>query len=229
MEYTGFIYCWTNNINGKKYLGSHKGRVDDGYRGSGTVFNAALQKYGIDNFTREILCYTHSYDDLKYKEQYYLDLFECASSKEYYNVSYSSTGGILGHDPKAAGRKAAITNRVRGHHRKTSERMKATNPNKDGKARREYNKKHGSPNKGYRHTDETKQLLSELKLGDNNPNKDGKARITVTRLVHEVTGDELIYSSLKEAEKAHNANHASVYNNRKANKPYRGYYWYVGA
>jgi hypothetical protein len=62
----------------------------------------------------------------------------------------------------------------------------------------------------------------------NNPNKDGKYKLTITRLVHSETNEVLVYNSLKEAEKAHDANHASVYNNRKAGKPYRGYYWYVG-
>jgi len=51
----GFIYKWTNLINGKMYIGSHKGTIDDGYIGSGKYFNHALNKYGIENFTREIL------------------------------------------------------------------------------------------------------------------------------------------------------------------------------
>ena len=112
--------------------------------------------------------------------------------------------------------------------RKRAEEMKYNNPNKDGKARREYNKKHGSPNKGYKHTDETKQILSKMRKGSNNPNADGKARLTITTLVHEDTGNILQYSSLKEAEAAHQANHASVHYNRKRGRSYRGYYWYVG-
>ncbi len=112
--------------------------------------------------------------------------------------------------------------------RRITDNMRLNNPNAGGKSRREYNKKHGSPNKGYRHSEETKRILSEKRRGDKNPNADGKARLTITRLVHETTGEELIYTSLKEAEKTHNANHASVYNNRKAGRPYRGYYWYVG-
>ena len=111
--------------------------------------------------------------------------------------------------------------------RKRAEEMKTHNPNKGGKARREYNKKYGAPNRGYKHTEQTKQLISE-RLKANNPNKDGKYKLTITRLVHSETNEVLVYNSLKEAEKAHDANHASVYNNRKAGKPYRGYYWYVG-
>lgn len=122
------------------------------------------------------------------------------------------------------------TNKLYGWlRRRLSQSMTINNPNKDGKARRAYNKRHGAPNKGYKHSEETRRLISERMVGDNNPNKDGKARQTVTRLIHQETGHELIYNSLKEAEKAHNANHASVYNNRKAGRPYKGYYWYVGS
>lgn len=28
----GFVYKWINLINGKWYIGSHNGTVDDGYR-----------------------------------------------------------------------------------------------------------------------------------------------------------------------------------------------------
>lgn len=52
---TGFVYKWTNKLNGKWYIGSHKGTPDDGYIGSGVVFCAAVHKYGIENFLREIL------------------------------------------------------------------------------------------------------------------------------------------------------------------------------
>lgn len=112
--------------------------------------------------------------------------------------------------------------------RRLSNSMSINNPNKDGRARREYNKKYGSPNKGYKHSDETRKLISERHKGENNPNKDGKARLTTTTLVHQETNEVLVYPSLKEAEAAHNANHASVHNNRKLKRAYRGYFWYVG-
>lgn len=121
------------------------------------------------------------------------------------------------------------TNKLYGWlRRRLSESMRINNPNKGGYSRRDYNSKNGSPNKGYKHTDDTKRVLSDLKRGNKNPNKDGKARLTKTKLIHVETGVELMYNSLKEAEQLHNANHASVYNSRKLGKPYKGYYWYVG-
>ena len=213
MKYTGFIYEWTNITNGKKYIGSHKGKIEDTYIGSGKGFKSAIKKYGINNFERKILEYVKDDFTLKIREQHYLDLYKCASSKEYYNISYSSTGGNMGQNYK-----------------EISERMKNNNPNAGGDARREYNKKYGSPSKGYKHSEESKKILAEQKLGSKNPmfGKPGTMR-TNTYLLDPNTKEILFtFDCLSDAEKKMDANHSSVYYNRKRNKTYRGYYWCVG-
>ena len=57
-----FVYLWRNNINGKFYVGSHIGTLNDGYTGSGKYFNNAVKKYGIENFTRTIMLYLKGED-----------------------------------------------------------------------------------------------------------------------------------------------------------------------
>lgn len=212
-EYYGFIYEWTHTTTGMKYIGSHKGHVNDGYIGSGLRFNNAVKKYGIENFERIILEYVMDDEGLKNREQYYLDIYECASSPNYYNISHSSTGGNMGQNYKLI-----------------SERMKENNPNAGGNSRRAYNKKYGSPNIGYKHTEESKLLFKESKLGDKNPRygKPGTMRSTTYLVNAETKLVDYAFESLEAAEKFLNVNHTTVWYNRKRNRPHKGYYWCVG-
>ena len=41
-----YIYLTTNLINGKQYIGQHKGELNDSYLGSGTNISKAINKYG---------------------------------------------------------------------------------------------------------------------------------------------------------------------------------------
>lgn len=93
--YYGFIYEWTNMLNGKKYIGSHAGTTDDGYIGSGKVFQRAIKKYGIENFTRTIVEFVEKEDrqHLLEREKFHLDKVNAYYSKDYYNVAKDVIGG----------------------------------------------------------------------------------------------------------------------------------------
>lgn len=96
MAYAGFVYEWTNNINGMKYLGSHRGTTSDGYIGGGKLFIRAVKKYGIENFTRTIIEFVESADKIFIREGHYLTVFDCANNPLYYNISPTAHGGNTG-------------------------------------------------------------------------------------------------------------------------------------
>lgn len=91
----GFIYEWTNLINGKKYIGSHVGTLEDGYIGSGKAFRHAIRKYGLENFSRDILERVYK-EDRKFllgREKFYLDCVDAYHSALYYNIAKDVIGG----------------------------------------------------------------------------------------------------------------------------------------
>ena len=83
MDY--YIYLTTNTINGKQYIGQHKGRPDDNYFGSGTTILKAIKKYGKENFTKEILCFCETREEADKKEREYIQLYNAIENKNFYN------------------------------------------------------------------------------------------------------------------------------------------------
>ena len=81
-----YIYCITNSINGKTYIGQHKTKdLNDKYMGSGTLLKKAKQKYGIQNFSKEILAITETQENADILERVFIALYR-ADGKAEYNI-----------------------------------------------------------------------------------------------------------------------------------------------
>ena len=95
IDYFGYVYEWVNIKNGKKYIGSHYGNVDDYYIGSGKAFKKAYNK-NPNIFTMSVLEYLTT-DDKKLLldiEQKWLDnIPNIRENKKYYNLNNYSMGG----------------------------------------------------------------------------------------------------------------------------------------
>jgi len=96
-----FIYETTNLVNGKKYRGMHKTeKIEDGYLGSGLAIEKAIIKYGKENFVREILEFTESYDELIQLEKIYVDEDWVLDESNYNLKTGGQSSGILSDESK---------------------------------------------------------------------------------------------------------------------------------
>lgn len=88
-----YIYLTTNNINGKQYIGQHKGDPNDDYYGSGTTFTKALKKYGKENFSKKILCFCSTREEADQQEKYFIKKYDAVNNDNFYNNSEGGLGG----------------------------------------------------------------------------------------------------------------------------------------
>lgn len=64
-----YIYKIICNVTGKYYIGMHScSNLEDGYMGSGVKIRRSLNKYGIENHTKEILEFLNDRETLKKRE-----------------------------------------------------------------------------------------------------------------------------------------------------------------
>jgi len=86
------IYKITNLINNKIYIG--KDTISDpNYFGSGLLINRAFEKYGKDNFVKEVIDETDGYNELSEKEIYWIEQYNSTYREIGYNISKGGDGG----------------------------------------------------------------------------------------------------------------------------------------
>lgn len=83
------IYKVTNVINNKFYIGAHKTKnKQDDYMGSGTLIKKAIEKYGLENFKKEILMECESEKEMYKQEKNLVEM-----CKDSYNLKFGGEGG----------------------------------------------------------------------------------------------------------------------------------------
>lgn len=95
----GYVYRITNNLNKKYYIGSHKSEfrtkddcLNDKYFGSGLALKRAIKKYGIFNFSKEILVIA---DNVRYMETLFLKFYDVKNDILSYNMHNSGFNPVL--------------------------------------------------------------------------------------------------------------------------------------
>jgi hypothetical protein len=89
------IYRTTNKINGKEYIGFHSTTdIEDGYLGSGKLLKKAIEKYGIENFAREIIAEFDNREEAENLERILVNR-EYVERDDTYNLSIGGNVCIL--------------------------------------------------------------------------------------------------------------------------------------
>lgn len=148
------VYKITNNLNGKIYIGVHStNNINDNYMGSGIAIKAAIKKYGIENFTKEILV-DYETAEIAYRLEKMLVNENFLKNRNTYNLNLGGVGGSL---------KGTRTAWNKGKKFEFKKRKPLSTAHKAILSA----VKIGKP--GHKHTEKHKKYMSSLYLGENNP------------------------------------------------------------
>lgn len=119
------LYCFTNLINGKQYIGITKQDVNKRWRnGKGykkpTRIGSAIAKYGWDNFKKEVLFEKLTQKDAIKLEREYITTLDTISNG--YNVQEGGLGGSNGTISEETRKKLSISHK--GQHNSPSTEFK---------------------------------------------------------------------------------------------------------
>ena len=178
----GFIYITTNMVNGMKYLGQKKfDRIWKNYLGSGAILRKAINKYGKENFVRNIVCICNSPEELN-RAEYDLSVFlDVVESPDWYNLCY---GGGATNGYKRSDEEKAMLSRIIKEKMNTPEvraKMEIICANRDMSG--ENNPNYGNhklagennPNYGKKASDETRRKISEAL---SNPSEETRKKLS---------------------------------------------------
>lgn len=225
-----YIYLTTNLVNGKQYIGKHKGLLNDDYIGSGIAISAAIDKYGKQNFTKQILCICQTEKECNEKEKFFIETYNAVKDKNFYNIANGGQGGYVTagytqEQRKLVNKKISVSNSSENHHmygkhhtEETKEKLREASlrywTEDKKKERSEQYKGKNNPMYGKHHTQEAIDKI----------NKDRKIKVyQLNKQTLELVAE---YESIRDAERALNASHGLI--GRvidKVNKTAYGFKW----
>lgn len=189
MDY--LIYKISNKIDNKFYVGKHKTEnKNDDYFGSGLLLKRAVEKYGKNNFVKELLFECSSEEEMNQKEADIIDE-DFITRDDTYNIKLGGNGGFdyINKNGKNHGGNWKESMKERSKKGVSKFRWLLENDpsfreefsTKSSNRIRLYQSINGNPFQGKHHSEETKKKMSEAKKGKINGKKNpsfGKHWIT---------------------------------------------------
>lgn len=165
-----FIYKTTNLINGKIYVGQKSSDyLCESYLGSGRHLKCSINKYGRENFKREIIEFCNSVDHLNEREIHWIEELDARNPKVGYNIAKGGNIIQLRGELNAMYGKCGELNPFYGKHHTEENRKKM---NKTGMVHSLETRQKLSiarigrtPMKGKHHSEETKKKMSLARVG----------------------------------------------------------------
>lgn len=156
----GYIYLTTNLINGRKYIGQKKSSYfkGTGYLGSGKILKQAVEKYGWDNFSVELVEECDSKETLDEREKYWIKYYNAVDDPTYYNIAFGGQSQACRHSPESR-EKCRIAHLRENLSEETRKRI--------SEAQKRRCRLYGSAFKGKHHTEETKALFRVVHSREN--------------------------------------------------------------
>jgi hypothetical protein len=188
-----YLYKTINLTNNKFYIGVHQTTdINDGYLGSGKELKKDIKKFGKNNFTKEILQFFNTKEEMFLQEAEIVN-FEFCTRDDTYNVmpgggfGSAESNGLSFKNKKhteAAKEKLRIANLGKKMSKEAREKMSKNNfARRNPVKQKEHAKKIASFKKTAEHKEKIRQsLLNTLSLLKNNTGKHfnlGKKRITL--------------------------------------------------
>lgn len=183
MFYT--IYKTTNKLNEKIYIGKHQTKdLNDDYIGSGKRLRNSINKYGIENFEKEILFVFDTEDEMNSKEKE-LVTEEFCLREDTYNLCPGGKGGwgylnsnglsINQFENREIAKKAAKqANKSKENLWKTDEKWSSEYRRKLSEKAKQYVALNGPSFLGKTHSEETKQKISKASSANQSGNKNSQ-------------------------------------------------------
>lgn len=157
------VYKTTNLINGKIYVGQDRYN-NVLYLGSGLLLHKAIKKYGIENFSKEIIEECFSEKDLNEKEIFWIKTLNSINPSIGYNIAIGGAGGdTISHHPRKDEIGANLSKKLKERYKD-----KTKHPSFGKIQSVQSNEKRRNLILGIKRSKETKEKQSKAAEGENN-------------------------------------------------------------